>query len=302
MKESREQRSAHVICVGNQKGGVGKTTNCIHLAAALTERGKTCLIIDLDMTAGATKSLRAPTHGWHDSFDLLVGAETATDTVIDDKDPELHLPPNIHLVPGSARLRELEQYLNKHEWIVHQDMLLEPIRQLRRRYDYIFLDTPPQSTKTTIPALKAADFVILSAMPDRLAMEALTEACQQIITAQDGPHPDLLLLGILVCSIPRPRTRLARALIKNLDQSGEISEGVPLKFNIEIMRTVVLQEATHAGQTIFQYDSSHEVAQHYRALADEVEERIALLTGERARMDAGNMHAVDKPEEKTANG
>lgn len=280
MKQPREGRKAHVICVGNQKGGVGKTTNCVQLAAAFTERGKKCLIIDLDMTAGATKSLKAPTQGWNDSFDLITGPENAQDAVIDNNDPDVKLPPNLHLVPGSGRLKDLEQYLHEHEWVVHQDMLLGPVDQLRSRYDYIFLDTPPQSTKTTIPALKASDFVILSAMPDRLAIEALGEAIQQIITAQQGPHPDLVLLGVIVCSIPKPKTRLARALIDSLESAGEIDTGVPLKFDSEISRTVVLQEATQVGQTVFQYAPGHEVAQQYLELADEVEARIAKLTAE----------------------
>ena len=280
MKQPQEERHAHVICVGNQKGGVGKTTNCVQLAAAFTERGKKCLIVDLDMTAGATKSLKAPTQGWNDSFDLITGPENARDAVIDNSDDDVKLPPNLHLVPGSGRLKDLEQYLHEHEWVVHQDMLLGPIDQLRRDYDFIFLDTPPQSTKTTIPALKASDFVILSAMPDRLAIEALGEAIQQIITAQHGPHPDLILLGVILCSIPKPKTRLARALIDSLEQAGEIDEGVPIKFETEISRTVVLQEATQIGQTIFQYSPGHEVAQQYLELADEVERRIARLTAE----------------------
>lgn len=280
MKEPQEGRYAHVICVGNQKGGVGKTTNCVQLAAAFTERGKKCLIIDLDMTAGATKSLKAPTQGWNDSFDLITGPENARDAVIDNNDPDVKLPPNLHLVPGSGRLKDLEQYLHEHEWVVHQDMLLGPIEQLRRDYDYIFLDTPPQSTKTTIPALKASDFAILSAMPDRLAIEALGEAIQQIITAQHGPHPDLVLLGVVLCAIPRPKTRLARALIESLAQAGQIDEDIPLKFETEIARTVVLQEATQIGQTIYQYSPGHEVAEQYLELADEVEERIAKLTAE----------------------
>lgn len=295
MKQPREERKAHVICVGNQKGGVGKTTNCVQLAAAFTERGKKCLIIDLDMTAGATKSLKAPTQGWNDSFDLITGPENAEDAVIDNNDPDVKLPPNLHLVPGSARLKDLEQYLHEHEWVVHQDMLLGPVDQLRSRYDYIFLDTPPQSTKTTIPALKAADFVILSAMPDRLAIEALGEAIQQIITAQQGPHPDLMLLGVIVCSIPKPKTRLARALIDSLEAAGEIDAGMPIKFDTEISRTVVLQEATQVGQTVFQYAPAHEVSQQYLELADEVEARIAKLTAE-------GYEPSEAEEEDVANG
>jgi len=171
-----DTRPTHVIVVGNQKGGVGKTTNTINMAAALSQLGRTSLIIDLDMTAGATKSLGAPTEGWISSFELLTGAEDAEGTIIGDNEREVTLPPNIHLVPSSRKLAELDTFLASNPWVVHQDLLLEPIRRLRGRYDYIFLDTPPQVTKTTVPALKAADFVILSAMPDHLAIAGIADA------------------------------------------------------------------------------------------------------------------------------
>lgn len=272
----RSSQESRVICVGNQKGGVGKTTTCVQLAAAFAERGALCLIIDLDMTAGATKLLRAPTQGWNDSFDLVTGTESAFDVVIDNEDPEVRLPKNLHLVPGSARLRDLDQYLFTHEWIVHQDMLLAPLLQLRERYDYIFLDTPPQSTKTTVPALKAADFVILSTMPDRLAIEALHDALRQIQTAKAGPHPDLALLGVLIHAIPAPKTRLARGLLQALSGLPDIAPGTPVKFATDIVRTVVLQEAMQAGKTIFDYAPDHSAAKQYAALADEVQQRIAM--------------------------
>ena len=107
---------------------------------------QTSLIIDLDMTAGATKSLGVPTEGWISSFELLTGAEDAEGTIIGEDEKEAPLPPHIHLIPSSRKLVELETFLTSNPWIVHQDLLLEPIKRLRGRYDYIFLDTPPQVT------------------------------------------------------------------------------------------------------------------------------------------------------------
>jgi chromosome partitioning protein len=104
-------RPTAVIAVGNQKGGVGKTTNTIQLAGALTERGRHSLIIDLDMTSGATKALRAPTEGWISSFELLTGAESPLDTIITNDEPEVPLPPGVHLVPSSRKLAELDTFL-----------------------------------------------------------------------------------------------------------------------------------------------------------------------------------------------
>ncbi len=211
-------RNTVVIAIGNQKGGVGKTTNTIQLASALSELGRLSLIIDLDMTSGATKALHAPTDGWNSSYELLTGAEAALDTIITNAEEEVPLPPNVHLVPSSRKLAELDTFLAQNPWVIHQDLLLEPINQLRGKYDYIFLDTPPQKTKTTIPALKVADAAILAAMPDHLAVSAMGEALLDIATAQQHANARLMLLGVIVCAIPRPRTRLARELVAYVAQ------------------------------------------------------------------------------------
>jgi chromosome partitioning protein len=276
-----DTRTTHVIVVGNQKGGVGKTTNTINIAAALSERGRTSLIIDLDMTAGATKSLGAPTEGWISSFELLTGAEDAEGTIIGDNEREVTLPPNIHLVPSSRKLAELDTFLASNPWVAHQDLLLKPIRRLRGRYDYIFLDTPPQVTKTTVPALKAADFAILSAMPDHLAIAGIADALRDIATAKKYGNPRLVLLAVIVCAIPQPKTRLARQLIQYVEESCVGPDDQSLKFKTEIARTVVIQEAQRLAKTIFQYDPSHLVADQYRTVALELEERIAPLSNDR---------------------
>lgn len=273
------ERKTAVIAVGNQKGGVGKTTNTIQLAGALAERGRLSLIIDLDMTSGATKALRAPTEGWISSFELLTGSENAEDTIIRNDEEEVPLPPNVHLVPSSRKLAELDTFLAQNPWVIHQDLLVEPINRLRGRYDYIFLDTPPQKTKTTIPALKVADFVLLTAMPDHLAVSALGEALQDIATAQKRANPNLTLLGVIVCAMPRPKTRLARELVSYVERTCVDPQGNTLKLKTEITRSVVLQEAQRMGKTIFQYQGDHTVADQYRAAALEFEARIEALRG-----------------------
>jgi chromosome partitioning protein len=281
---SEKIRNTVVIAVGNQKGGVGKTTNTIQLAGALAERGRRSLIIDLDMTSGATKALRAPTEGWMTSFELLTGLENAEDTVITNDEPEVPLPPNIHLVPSSRKLAELDTFLAQNPWLSHQDLLLEPIRRLRGRYDYIFLDTPPQKTKTTIPALKVADLAVLSAMPDHLAVSALAEALADIAAAQRHANGRLALLGVVLCAVPRPKTRLARELVSYVERTCVDQEGRSLKFAAEISRSVAVQKAQKAGTTIFQHQGDHAVADEYRALAREFEDRL-LARREAAAID-----------------
>ncbi len=270
-------RNTTVIVVGNQKGGVGKTTNTIQLAGALSERGRRSLIIDLDMTSGATKALGAPTDGWISSFELLTGAENAEDTIITHEEPEVRLPPQVHLVPSSRKLAELDTFLAQNPWLIQQDLLLQPMERLRGMYDYVFLDTPPQKTKTTIPALKAADFAVLSAMPDHLAVSAMAEALSDIVAAQKYANAKLALLGVIVCAVPRPKTRLSRELVAYLERTCVDAQGQSLKFRTEISRSVAVQEAQKVGQTLLQYRGDHPVADEYRTLAREFEERLAFL-------------------------
>jgi len=270
-------RNTTVIVVGNQKGGVGKTTNTIQLAGALSERGRRSLIIDLDMTSGATKALGAPTDGWISSFELLTGAENAEDTIITHEEPEVRLPPQVHLVPSSRKLAELDTFLAQNPWLIQQDLLLQPMERLRGMYDYVFLDTPPQKTKTTIPALKAADFAVLSTMPDHLAVSAMAEALSDIVAAQKQANAKLALLGVIVCAVPRPKTRLSRELVAYLERTCVDARGQSLKFRTEISRSVAVQEAQKVGQTLLQYRGDHPVADEYRTLAREFEERLAFL-------------------------
>jgi len=272
-----QKRNSVVIAVGSQKGGVGKTTNTIHLAAALAELGRLSLIIDLDMTSGATKALRAPTEGWNSSFELLTGAEPAEETIITNEEPEVPLPMNIHLVPSSRKLAELDTFLDQNPWRIHQDLLVDPIARLRGRYDYIFLDTPPQITKTTIPALKVADYTILSAMPDALAVTALGDALSDIRVAQHHANAQLALLGVVVCAVSRPKTRLARELVAYVEKTFVAPDGSTLKFHSEISRSVAVQAAQKQGQTIFQFQGDHPVADEFRSLAREFEERLRRL-------------------------
>ena len=177
-------------------------------------------------------------------------------------------------MPSSRKLAELDTFLAQNPLVIHQDLLVEPIQRLRGKYDYIFLDTPPQKTKTTIPALKVADYVILTAMPDHLAVSALGEALQDITTAQKRANPKLALLGVIVCALPRPKTRLSRELVNYVERTCADVSGQTLKFKTEITRSVVFQEAQWMGKTIFQYQPDHAVADQYRTLVREMEERL----------------------------
>lgn len=275
MTEASQVRRGHVIAVANQKGGVGKTTNSINIAAAMGELGYQSLIVDLDMTAGATKALNAPTSGWMSTFELITGEEP-TDCIIDDTEEEVPLPRGVHLIPSSRKLVELDAWLTlaDNRWVNPLDLLIAPLATLRPRYDFIFLDSPPQITKTSLPALKAADFVILAAAPDRLAVDGLADALTDIRNAQKAGNTDLRLLGVVMCAFSKNLTRLARELLRYVDEHICDERGNSLRFDTAVYRTVAIQEATRAGTSIFGYQADHAAAEQYRALAREVLARI----------------------------
>src|SRR6185503_8502072 len=96
-----EQRKTRVIAVGNQKGGVGKTTNTVHIARALVERGRKVLIIDLDMNHGATRHFGVVPEAYMGSYEMLAGEEEASHLVLTHEDEEMLLPENLHLIPAA---------------------------------------------------------------------------------------------------------------------------------------------------------------------------------------------------------
>lgn len=301
MNENSSRRT-HVVMVGNQKGGVAKTTNTLNLASALVERGKRVLVIDLDATGGATKALGAPTTGWHSSYELLTGGAPPMDCTIKSDDEEVKLPPGLDLIPGSKQLIELDEWMRRREnkWVIHQDLLLGPIEQLRGSYDFIFLDTPPQVTTTTLPAMKASDYVILSTMPETASTDQLADAMEDVRTCQQGPNPNLKLLGIVISAMPRPLTVLARQLNEYVGRACVDEQGNSYRFQTSISRTTIIQEARAMRTTVLVYKGDSRVADEYRALAKEVLARLEGTAAEEA--EATRPRAVGESAAATAGG
>ena len=155
MKDDNAKRQTHIVALGNQKGGVGKTTNTVHIAAGLAELGRRCLIMDLDMNHGATRHFGVSAEAFLDTFEVLVGDEDPSDVILTSEDEDIELPENIHLIPARRKLEKIDQALAaKNKFVVSQDILLQPLSTLKGRYDYIFLDTAPNSTTPTIAAYR----------------------------------------------------------------------------------------------------------------------------------------------------
>src|SRR4051812_22148453 len=276
--EVKQERKTTVIAVGNQKGGVAKTTNTVHLAAALGELGRKCLIIDLDMNQGATRHLGIPSESFLGAYEMLIGEEEPEDVIITSEDDGVELPPNVHLISARRNLEKVDQaLLQQNKFFITQDVLIKPLESLEGKYDYIFLDTAPNATTPTIAAYKAARWFILSALPDPLAVSGLTDALVDIQGAQRHGNPHLRILGVVLSGIDGRKTRLATTLIQYVEDAFSVDGGPSAKFKTTISRSTVVPEAQKVGKTVFQTEPQHKVSQQYRALVREIEERTGRL-------------------------
>jgi chromosome partitioning protein len=268
-------RNTRVVAVGNQKGGVGKTTTCCHLAAALGELGRLCLIWDLDRNHGATRHFGIPPETFLGTFEVLMGEEGPEDVILTNAEDGVELPANVHLISARRNLEKIDHALfSKSKFIFLQDVMIKPLRSLKGKYDYVFLDTAPNATTPTIAAYKAAPWFLLTAMPDPFAIAGLTDALHDIEDAQRHGNEVLRLLGVVLSGVDK-RTRLANTLIAYVEETFTLDGQRSLKFETTISRSTVVPQAQKVGKTVFQTDPTHKVTDQYRALARELEERLA---------------------------
>ena len=280
MDQDHGRRATQVIAIGNQKGGVAKTTNAVHVATAFGARGLRCLIWDLDMNHGATLHFGIPSESFLGTFEVLIGEEQPQDIILTNDDDDIELPENVHLIAARRNLEKIDQALAaKNKFLITQDVLIEPLQSLRGLYDFIFLDTAPNATTPTIAAYKAAEWFILSAMPDPFAIAGLNDALADIQDAQHHGNQNLRLLGVILSSVDK-RTRLANTLNDYVDKIFSPDGHRSSKFKTTVSRSTVVPQAQKLGKTLFQTHPTHVVTEQYRDLAREIEERLAEFNGE----------------------
>lgn len=257
--------SGIVIAVGNQKGGVGKTTNTVHIAAALGTMGYRVLIVDLDPAAGATRHLGIPERSFAGTLELLT-----TDETVDALAVKEGLPVGVHLVPSRPQLNELELLVSK--YVDRTELLERPLAQARPLYDFILLDTAPSAGAiTTVAAYSAAEWFLLSAFPHPLSLGGLTEAFSDIADARRYRNSTLEVLGVVFTNIDRRATRLFSQL------EDAVARALPGRaFKTSISQAIVVPDASGEGRTLFQHPKTavHPVAQEYLQLVAEIVERV----------------------------
>ena len=285
MEEEGTKHKARVIAVGNQKGGVGKSTLTVHLAAALGELGRKCLVWDLDMNRGSSILLGIPKE-MHvlGSYEVLAGEEDPQDVIIAEGDiEEFELPKNVSLISARRNLEDIDAELaKKNKFGNPKDTLIPLVNSLRGDYDYIFLDTAPNLTLPTAAAYKATDYFLLSAIPEPLAVEGLATALEDIGFVKKQGNPSLRLIGVVLSAIKGRKTRLQQRLISYVQENFNSSADPFIQsYKANIGATTYVGEAQDSGKTMFQLFPVHKVTDQYREVARELEMRInAIEAGE----------------------
>lgn len=285
MEGATEPLRTKVIAVGNQKGGVGKTSNTVHLATALAEAGRKCLVWDLDMNCGSTQHFGIPDNmAILGTYEVLMGEEHPDEVIVREGDlEEVELPKNLHLLPARRNLEFIDQALiGKYgKFSDISAVLKKPLDSLHGKYDYIFLDTAPNLTTPTIAAYKSAGFFLLSAMPETFAVQGLNNALKDIQSVREhGGNPKLTLIGVVLSNVDGRLTRLARELLNYVEETFAKTPPWMRKYETTISRTTIIPAAQKVGRTIFQTEPHHKVTDQFRALAREFEKRMQLVDGE----------------------
>jgi chromosome partitioning protein len=249
---------ARIYALANQKGGVGKTTTAVNLAACLAEAGERCLLVDLDPQANATSGLGQRANGvsTHDLLDGVPLRDLARPTAF----------PNLDLVPAKPDLAAATVHLSALEG--GERYLAEALAgDALAGYGYVFLDCPPAFGPLTVNALAAADRVIVPVQAEYYALEGLSQLLGSINLVKARLNPRLAVAGILLTMVDG-RTRLAAEVEYELRRHfGE------LVFTTSVPRSVRLAEAPSHGLPAIAYDRRSSGAQAYWKVAMELVER-----------------------------
>jgi chromosome partitioning protein len=246
-----------VYALANQKGGVGKTTTAINLAACLAEAGERALVVDLDPQANATSGLGERANGTS-SYDLLDGAPL-------DGLAQATRFANLDLVPAKADLAGAVVELARRG--DGERYLAQSLTGARERYAFVFLDCPPSLGPLTVNALAAADRVLVPVQAEYYALEGLTQLVHSVNLVRARLNPKLAIGGLLLTMVDG-RTRLAADVVAEVRRHFG-----PLVFETTVPRSVRLAEAPSHGLPAIAYDRPSAGADAYWKVAMELVER-----------------------------
>lgn len=251
---------ARVISVANQKGGVGKTTSAVNLAASLSALEVNVLLLDMDPQANATSGLGFnPSEIDNNIYEILVSGIDPNSAILETEMPYLSLlPANINLVGAEIEMVDIEN---------RENILKKAIKKITREFDYIVIDCPPSLGLLTLNSLTASDSVLIPVQCEYYALEGLGQLMNTISIVKHNLNKDLEIEGILL-TMYDSRLKLAGQVVTEVNQ--HFGDRV---FKTVISRNVRLSESPSHGKPAILYDVLSKGAQNYLALAKEINNR-----------------------------
>jgi chromosome partitioning protein len=250
---------SRVIAVANQKGGSGKTTTTRSLGAALAERGRTVLMVDLDPQASLSEGCGIALHELKDTtYQVLIGSARIADILFEIEERVFLAPTNIHLSAAELQLVNMNR---------REDKLRNALKPVRESIDYVLIDCPPSFGLLTVNALSAADSVLIPMTCDYYTLLGVRLLLDTVSEIQREVNPNLTIEGILPTRFDA-RTLHAREMLKRAkDELG----GRYRVFDTVVRESVRFKESPIAGQSILAYAHASEGAKAYRSLAEEID-------------------------------
>jgi len=250
-----------IITIANQKGGVGKTTTAINLAAAVATKGTKTLLIDLDPQANSTMSYVDAREMKRSMFDVLVSEEVPLAEIVVPTPVE-----NLFLAPSRIALAKLESKLIGE--IDGHFRLKDKMADIARDFDYIFIDTPPTLGMITVNALVASTHVLVPIQSSYFALEGTDDLLETIDKIKSRPNPNLQLLGVVITMHDR-RTTLGRDIQRQIE--SVFGDRV---FNTVITKSIRLEESPAYKESIFTFAPRSSGAHEYYSLSEEILARV----------------------------
>ncbi len=248
-----------IIAVVNQKGGVGKTTTAVNLAAALTEQGKRVLVCDFDPQANATSGFGIDKRKVsHTSYDMIIGEAAPADCVVSTRFADV-IPSAADLAGAAVELIGMDR---------REQQLKKGLNALRDKYDVIFIDCPPSLEMLTLNGLCAADGILIPVQCEYYALEGLSDLMATLRSVKRRLNQSLDIFGVVLTMFDG-RTNFSTQVAQ------EVRRHFPGKvFTTAIPRNVRLAEAPSHGLPVGAYDRSSRGAVAYRELAEEVSRKL----------------------------
>ncbi len=250
-----------IVAFSNQKGGVGKTTSCVNIAAAVAKKGKKVLVVDMDPQGNATSGLgiyKIPDK--KTIYQVVLGECPMKDAVLNTKFQNLSLVPSgIDLAAAEIELHDMES---------EENYTKAAFDSVKNDYDYIFIDCPPSLGMLTVEALTASDGVVVPMQCEFYSLEGITQLMNTIKRIRQNRNPSLVLVGILL-TMYNARLTLTGQVVAELKKYYDEK-----LFKVPISRSVRLSEAPGFGEPICYHDPYGKGSLEYAAVAKELMIRI----------------------------